>query len=160
MSKETKSEAKPGTAGDTIVPPIFTSAMTTPAPANTEAAVEINAPGGEEQRIASNQGRASERLNIAGRCRRFRHDREIERGAREIGVVDRGRLPEGWEHLPVQTLDAYESGADPGAGAGIDTGKTNRAVAIDVDLPLRAIAITFVVFNHSRPNGAPPKRDG
>ena len=66
-----------------------------------------------------------------------------------------GHLPEDWEHLPVRTLEAYESGADPGAGAGIDTGKTNRAVAIDVDVLLRAIAITFVVFNHSRPNGAP-----
>jgi hypothetical protein len=157
VSKETKSEAKPGTAGDTIVPPIFTSVMTTAAPANTEAAVETNAPGRADQRIASDRERAPERLNTAGLRRRYRHVRNIERGAREIVVVDRGRLPEGSEHLPGRTFEADESGADPGAG--IDTGKTNRAVAVDVDLPLRAIAITVVVFNHSRPNGAPLKRD-
>ena len=66
-----------------------------------------------------------------------------------------GHLPDGWEHLPVRALEAYESGADPGASAGIDRGKTNRAVAIDLDVLLRAIAITFVVYNHSRPFGAP-----
>lgn len=36
----------------------------------------------------------------------------------------------------------------------------HRAVAIEVDLQLCAIAISFVVLNHSRPNGAPPKQDG
>lgn len=69
-----------------------------------------------------------------------------------------GHLPDKWEQLSIQTLEAYESGAlhASSAGVGADDSKPTRMVAVDMDVLLRAIAITAVVYNHSRPTGMPP----
>ena len=61
-----------------------------------------------------------------------------------------GYLPPDWERLPVATLEAFERGeggaihAEAAEGAGI---------SVDMDVLLRAVAITAVVFNHTRPDG-------
>ncbi len=62
-----------------------------------------------------------------------------------------GQLPEDWERLPIATLEAYERGE--GAAASASPG---GRLAIDLDVLLRAIAITAVVWNHTRPTGFAP----
>lgn len=70
-----------------------------------------------------------------------------------------GYLPDGWEQLTIGALEAYEAGGGPGAGA--STKKEDdkpSTIAVDMDVILRAIAITFVVYNHTRPEMAPVAR--
>lgn len=62
-----------------------------------------------------------------------------------------GRLPDDWERLPIATLEAYERGEGAAGVAG-----ASKRVAIDLDVALRAIAITAVVWNHTRPTGFAP----
>lgn len=68
-----------------------------------------------------------------------------------------GHLPPKWEQLAIETLEAYESGAIHAGSAGLagEDGKSGRVVAVDTDVLLRALAITAVVYNHSRPTGMP-----
>ncbi len=68
-----------------------------------------------------------------------------------------GHLPEGWEQLPISVLEAYESGGGPGAGASTrkEDPKASGGVWADMDVVLRAIAITFVTYNHTRPDSLP-----
>ena len=69
-----------------------------------------------------------------------------------------GHLPPSWENLPISTLEAFESGAShsAAAGSGAEVGRSGRMIAVDMDVLLRALAITAVVYNHSRPTGIPP----
>lgn len=65
-----------------------------------------------------------------------------------------GHLPPQWEMLPVSALEAYQRGAAHAAVLSRDANARERRVAIDMDVLLRALAITAVVYNHSRPTGA------
>lgn len=78
-----------------------------------------------------------------------------------------GHLPPKWEQLTIETLEAYESGALHAGSGGVggaegnsgrfgrSGGRSGRVVAVDTDVLLRALAITAVVYNHSRPTGMP-----
>ena len=61
-----------------------------------------------------------------------------------------GYLPPDWERLPVATLEAFERGE---GGAVHAEAAQGAGVSVDMDVLLRALAITAVVFNHTRPDG-------
>lgn len=64
-----------------------------------------------------------------------------------------GTLPPDWEKLSIGALEAYERGEGSAvARAEEDAGRA----MIDVDVLLRAVAITAVVWNHTRPPGFEP----
>lgn len=68
-----------------------------------------------------------------------------------------GYLPPDWEQVPIHMLEAHESAHRPDgvAATATDKGKALVSSAVDVDVPLRALATMFVVYNHSHPMWLP-----
>lgn len=66
-----------------------------------------------------------------------------------------GQLPANWEHLTISALEAHETGGAVAASAATPEERKGARVEVDTDVLLRAFAITFVVFNHSRPTWMP-----